>query len=359
MQVTFVLPGYSLSPSGGFKVIYEYASRLQKLGHNTSVIHPFSFEPQTSIFHIPGQNLWRISRSLTHNSRDFWVSLDPAVRVYFVRDLRPKFVRKGDIVVASAWETAEWVAQYPASKGRKYYLIHDYERYMVASPAIRKRMEQTYLAGMHNIVTSPAGKKMVERCGAKVNSYIPNGIDFDIYYVSIPIISKNRNGIGFPSRLETIKGTSDAIACLREVRKLNSTRNVFYWTFGSFKPPDLPAWIHFYHRPTDHELHKLYNRTRIFITPSHYEGWGLPGAEAMACGAALVSTDHGGVRAYAKDDYNAVLTAPQNVPELVIAVDSLWNDDVRRIRLAETGVQHIQQFTWENAIALFNDAITP
>lgn len=30
----------------------------------------------------------------------------------------------------------------------------------------------------------------------------------------------------------------------------------------------------------------LYNRTRIFIVPSMYEGFGLPGAEVMACGAA-------------------------------------------------------------------------
>ena len=359
MRITFVLPNYTCSPSGGFKVIYEYASRLQKLGHNTSVIHPFSFEPQTSIIHIPGQSLWRINQSLSHKSRNFWISLDPGVRFSFVRDLRPKFVRKGDIIVASAWQTAEWVARYPTSRGRKYYLIHDYEHYMVASPAIKSRMEQTYLAGMHNIVTSPAGEYMLEQCNAKVNSYIPNGIDFDIYYISMPIISKNRNGIGFPSRRETFKGTADAIACLKELRKLSPSHNAFYWTFGSFKPPDLPDWIHFYHRPTDKELHNLYNRTKIFVTPSHYEGWGLPGAEAMACGASLVSTDHGGVRAYAKDDYNAVLTSPQNVSELVTAVDSLWNDDKRRIRLAETGVQHIRQFTWENAVALFNDAVMP
>ena len=32
---------------------------------------------------------------------------------------------------------------------------------------------------------------------------------------------------------------------------------------------------------------------------SYYEGWGLPGTEAMACGCALVSTRNGGVDSYA------------------------------------------------------------
>ncbi len=40
MKVTFVLPMYLTSPSGGFKVVYEYANRLAALGHQIAIVHP-------------------------------------------------------------------------------------------------------------------------------------------------------------------------------------------------------------------------------------------------------------------------------------------------------------------------------
>ena len=102
-------------------------------------------------------------------------------------------------------------------------------------------------------------------------------------------------------------------------------------------------------RPSDAELARLYNRSAIFLVPSHYEGWGLPGSEAMACGAALVSTDNGGVRAYAEHGTTALLTPIADPAALAAAACSLIEDDPLRIKLARAGCDQIRQFTWERA----------
>src|SRR4051812_45620810 len=40
VRIGFVLPGISRVPVGGYKVVYEYANRLARLGHAITLFHP-------------------------------------------------------------------------------------------------------------------------------------------------------------------------------------------------------------------------------------------------------------------------------------------------------------------------------
>jgi hypothetical protein len=42
MRITFILPMFLASPSGGFRIVYEYANRLQQRGHRVTLVHPRS-----------------------------------------------------------------------------------------------------------------------------------------------------------------------------------------------------------------------------------------------------------------------------------------------------------------------------
>ncbi|WP_198134485.1 glycosyltransferase family 4 protein [Geotalea uraniireducens] len=220
---------------------------------------------------------------------------------------------------------------------------------MVADPAVKRRMEETYLAGMRNIVTSPAGDEMLKGCSAGFDAYIPNGIDFSIYKLARGVDSAERLLIGFPTRPEHFKGTEDALRALEIVRS-NIGSDLEVWSFGGKCPDYMPDWVAYHERPSDTELCDLYNRSRIFIVPSHYEGWGLPGAEAMACGSALLSTDNVGVRAYAEHGKTALLSQPMDPTSLADNVLRLLRDEALRLQLAWEGHRHIQQFTWERAV---------
>jgi glycosyltransferase involved in cell wall biosynthesis len=49
--------------------------------------------------------------------------------------------------------------------------------------------------------------------------------------------------------------------------------------------------VHFTGYVSDQQLVSLYGATTLFVFPSLYEGYGLPVAEALACGAAVVASD--------------------------------------------------------------------
>ncbi|AOU98654.1 hypothetical protein BI364_12410 [Acidihalobacter yilgarnensis] len=350
MKITFVLPGAACNPVGGFKVVYEYANGLAQRGHDVVVVQPAVVQKAGSAFWLLAKTARYLQRSLdgSYHPRA-WFRLDRAVKVKWVYSLSERWIPEGDVIIATAWQTAEWIRTYGRSKGRQFYLIHDYEYFQVADSETRRRMALTYNAGMHNIVTSPAGIEMLSICNASYASYIPNAIDFKVMGLKVGIESESRISIGFPSRPERFKGTQDAVAALTTLHaRLGNALDV--WSFGGAKPVYLPEWINYHRRPSDEVLCQLYNHAMIFVVPSLYEGWGLPGAEAMACGAALISTDNGGVRAYATDSQTALLSPSGDIDALAANINRLIQDRDLRLRLAQAGFEHIQEFTWKRAL---------
>ncbi|MGH3564685.1 MAG: glycosyltransferase family 4 protein [Pseudonocardia sp.] len=117
------------------------------------------------------------------------------------------------------------------------------------------------------------------------------------------------------------------------------------WCFGPESFPEIPRWITQHPNLDTATLRDLYNRTSIFVISSEVEGLGLSGLEAMACGAALVSTRNGGVDAYA-DSRSALLCAPRQPAMLTSALRLLLDDDEQRWQLAATGAVRAACFTW-------------
>jgi glycosyltransferase involved in cell wall biosynthesis len=97
----------------------------------------------------------------------------------------------------------------------------------------------------------------------------------------------------------------------------------------------------------DDELPLLYNMATVFAYPSLYEGFGLPAAEALACGTpTLVSTD-GALREVVGNA--AVAVDPRSVEEIAAGLERLLLDEALRARLAEFGPRQVARFTWEAA----------
>lgn len=111
--------------------------------------------------------------------------------------------------------------------------------------------------------------------------------------------------------------------------------------------------MHYTQNATETELRKIYNQSTIYMCPSVAESFGLTGAEAMACGAAYVASDYGGVHEYAEDGRNVLLSAPRDVDGLVNHVSYLFDHPEERIQLAETGYQDIHQLDWEKSLDMF------
>ena len=98
---------------------------------------------------------------------------------------------------------------------------------------------------------------------------------------------------------------------------------------------------------SDEDLVVLYNGARALAYPSLYEGFGLPVAEMMACGGAVIASSADALREVAGD--RAHLVDPEDTDGLRDALlRVVTDDDWQRVLRAGT-VERAALFTWDNA----------
>ncbi|HEV7921168.1 MAG TPA: glycosyltransferase family 1 protein [Thermoanaerobaculia bacterium] len=100
---------------------------------------------------------------------------------------------------------------------------------------------------------------------------------------------------------------------------------------------------------SDHELVALYRSAAALVLPSIEEGFGLPAAEAMACGTAVI-TSHAPALVEITADA-ALHVDATNVDALAGAMHRVGSDDALRALLAERGVERARAFTWQKCAA--------
>jgi len=91
-------------------------------------------------------------------------------------------------------------------------------------------------------------------------------------------------------------------------------------------------------------LNALYNRARVVLHPSFYEGFGLPLVEAMAAGTPLVSSSVSSMPEIVGPA--GLLASPANVDALARALVTADGDEVLRARLTAAGRERLALFDW-------------
>jgi glycosyltransferase involved in cell wall biosynthesis len=110
----------------------------------------------------------------------------------------------------------------------------------------------------------------------------------------------------------------------------------------------LNRYVEYIPRVSVDELRRLYSSAQVVVSPSLYEGFGLPAAEAMACGAAVVATTAGAFPEFIEDGRTGVLVPPGDAGALAAAIKSLLRDPERCRRMGAAASDHIREhFTWQ------------
>jgi glycosyltransferase involved in cell wall biosynthesis len=110
------------------------------------------------------------------------------------------------------------------------------------------------------------------------------------------------------------------------------------------------------------ELLSLYNSAQVFVSPSLYEGFGLPAAEAMACGAPLLATTAGAFPEVVEDGVSGLLVPPGDAQALADAIERLLDDSVLRAQLGQEARKRIvERFSWRQTgvrtLELYEDVL--
>ena len=105
--------------------------------------------------------------------------------------------------------------------------------------------------------------------------------------------------------------------------------------------------IHFAGFVDDGDLPTLYSLASLFAFPSHYEGFGIPVLEAMACGTPVVCADNSSLPEVAGEA--AILVEATDTDALAEAMHRLLVDVLLRETLIERGLAQAKKFTWERA----------
>lgn len=94
----------------------------------------------------------------------------------------------------------------------------------------------------------------------------------------------------------------------------------------------------------DADLPALYSLASVYCLPSHYEGFGIPCIEAMACGTPVVCSDRPCLPEIVGDA--AVQVSPDNQEALVDALRRVTTDSALRHDLIVRGQARAQAFPW-------------
>ena len=100
-------------------------------------------------------------------------------------------------------------------------------------------------------------------------------------------------------------------------------------------------------------LRRAYNAADLLLWPSHFEGFGLPVLEAMACGTPVVCSNGGSLREVAGDA--ACVHDPDDEDGLVASCLKILDDEEYALQARHSGLAHAARFTWDAAAQAYRD----
>lgn len=111
---------------------------------------------------------------------------------------------------------------------------------------------------------------------------------------------------------------------------------------------------------SDEELAALYKNAEAFIFPSLFEGFGLPGLEAMACGTPVLASDIPVFREIYSDA--AIYFNPKDVDDIVDKINNVIHlNALKRRSIINKGQKRAKMFSWqkmaEETLAVYENSI--
>jgi glycosyltransferase involved in cell wall biosynthesis len=231
------------------------------------------------------------------------------------------------------------------------------------------RMQAFVARRLDRIITVSQSSAKDTRLFFKVHAdkirVVYNGIDTEVYSMNEEA-RQNRNGLIMVGNTDDRKkGVLYLLQALQMLRgegiKLtivdDAERHSSYiedvgplpsYGFKLVRKLNLDGLVSFTGRLTQKELVKRYSAAKIAVVPSLYEGFGLPAAEAMACGVPVIATTGGALPEVVGNA--GILVPPGKADVLAAAIKQLLNDEEIQRRMSQAGRKRVEEkFNWQQA----------
>jgi glycosyltransferase involved in cell wall biosynthesis len=341
--------------SGGIRVSSIYAKTLEARGHDVFLVSlpPKSLSLRQKLKAIlKGQGL---SPSL--HSASYFDNSD--LNLHILDCHRPPSnadIPDADVVIATWWETSEWVNALSDSKGAKVYFIQHHE---VHSHLPIARCRATYTLPLHKIVIAKWLENVMRtEYGDTVVDLVPNSVDHSQFF-AVQREKQPVPTIGFLYAPVEFKGVNITLKAIELLYQRFPRLRVI--AFGSESPEgvfDFDSRIEFNYLPDQNFIKNLYAQCDVWVTASRTEGCNLTAMEAMACRTPVVSTKAGWPEEAIVNGANGFLvdvddfqSLSNSVAAVILSSDEVWRG------MSENAFDTVKDSSWQESTDLLEKAL--
>ena len=380
MNIAYILPGIPKKVAGGYKVVYEHAYYLKKLGHNVRIIYPIypykvsreterSFYKKIEIFLFNLFNYiflfnYNPNKSFIHKFEKYYLSKNINIiknlNMIQIPRLESKYLPKDlDIIIATWWETAYFVHNIKQHDLKKFYLCQHYETWGGKTSLVKQsyKFDDLNLLAVSNWV-----KDKIKNEVGRESTVILNSINFSIFKPQRLInYSYNNLRLGYIfTGKNNFKGFSRFIKLYDCLKKDNDIEFHIASYSNCRKESGIDAI--YYKTNSAQKMSSFYNGIDILLLMSDSEGFGLPIIESMACGTPVISTPVGVSKNIIKNKHNSFLMETFLYKEAIEKIYFYKSLSIKnKISIRKRAIEDASKIKWTSQIrkleSIFNKTI--
>lgn len=323
LEITYIMVWTKVC--GGSKIILEYASRLAKKGHKINIV--------------------------TYDEKPTWYPLSDKVNFIRVPDNEDieDYIPESDVIVPTSWKCIRKSIE--SKKGPVSFFeqggSHLFELDKLSDRKREIVTNRMKLPPFIYTVSQYSADKIKEIYG-KDSSIIYNALETSVFYPR----EKEREAEDISI---TIVGSEDFKfknigEILEVIRKLKEKYPIKLNWITQTKPIINKEGKNVIINPPQKVIGEVLRDTDIYICNSEYESFGLPTLEAMTCGAAVITTDTGGMRDFVVDGENALVIKHHDKDDMQEKIERLINNRELMHRVSKNGMKTASRFNWDNTI---------
>ena len=274
-----------------------------------------------SLYHSPNYFLppfqGRSVATIHDLSHEFFPQFHPAARVDYIRRALPDTFKRADHLLTDAESVRQEVIDRYGWPAEKITAIH-----LGVDPAFRPRAASELEPALARHGLQPAR-----------------------YVLNVGTIEPRKNVDGLLSAYEMLPATTRAAFPLVLAGGAGWHSEAIH---ARIQRGVDAGWVRYLSYVDQSLLPLLYAGARVFVFPSHYEGFGLPVLEAMASGVPVVTSATSSLPEVAGGC--ARLVDPGDVDALATALYQVLEDDTLRDRMSTAGLERASTLTWRRCV---------